>query len=201
MKILLVATRNPDKLKEFKQILNLSGYQILGSNQIKSIPKNFTVVETGHTFKANAILKAVGYGNQSGLLTLADDSGLCIDCLHGRPGLNSARFAADNFNLAMRKILNRLKSLPDSERGAKFVCCLALYQPQTDSLHTFAGIIKGRIAPAIQGSCGFGYDPIFIPKNMNLTLGQLAQSQKNQLSHRFKALLKLKTFLSKSPIS
>jgi XTP/dITP diphosphohydrolase len=197
---LLIATRNPDKLKEFRQILDSANYQLLSLDQIKSIPQDFDVKETGSTFKQNAILKAKTYGQKTQLLTVADDSGLMIDHLRGFPGVNSARFAQGSFQSAMQRILGKLKNVSQSKRTAKFVSLIALYHPQTKETHTFTGECHGWIAPAPQGTRGFGYDPIFLSKDLNKTFGQVSPKQKNQISHRAQALKKLKVFLSQSPI-
>jgi len=193
---LLIATRNPDKLKEFRQILGSINYQLLSLDQIKSIPQDFDVQETGKTFKANAVLKAKTYGNKAQTLTLADDSGLIIDNLPDQLEVNSAKFAQGNYPQAQKKIIHLLKHLPPSKRQAHYQICLALYNPQTKQLNTFSAQCQGQIAKKPQGQHGFGYDPIFFSPALNKTFGQASRTEKNQVSHRAKALKKLIQFLS-----
>lgn len=197
---LLIATRNPGKLKEFQQILKPLDFKLLSLDQIKTLPQDFDIPETGKTFKANAILKAKAYGEKSQLMTVADDSGLMIDYLNGQPGVHSSRFAQGDHQAAMQKILKSLTSLPQSKRTAKFVSVLALYNPQTKKITLFTGESHGWIASKPQGQTGFGYDPIFFSKDLNKTYGQATNQEKNQVSHRAQALKKLKVFLSQLPI-
>jgi len=193
---LLIATRNLGKFKEFKKILSPLGYTIINLNQLKTIPLSFEVKETGKTFKANAILKAKTYGSKAKILTLADDSGLIIDHFPDRLGVNSAQFAKGNYKKAQKKIIHLLKYLPSSKRQAHYQICLALYNPQTNKLHTFNAECHGQIADKPQGQHGFGYDPIFLSQALNKTFGQATQTEKNQVSHRAKAIKKLTQFLS-----
>lgn len=197
---LLIATRNPGKLKEFQQILKSLDFKLLSLDQIKTLPQDFDIPETGKTFKANAILKAKAYGEKTQLMTVADDSGLMIDYLNGQPGVYSSRFAQGDHQAAMQKILKSLTSLPQSKRTAKFVSVLALYNPQTKKITLFTGESHGWIASKPQGQTGFGYDPIFFSKDLNKTYGQATNQEKNQVSHRAQALKKLKVFLSQLPI-
>ncbi len=193
---LLIATRNPGKFKEFKKILSPLGYTIISLNQLKAIPSDFQVKETGKTFKANAILKAKAYGNKAKILTLADDSGLIIDSLPGQLGVNSAQFAKGNYLKAQKKIIKLLKHLSLSKRQAHYQICLCLYNPQTNQVNTFSAQCHGQIADQPQGQSGFGYDPIFFSPVLSKTFGQASQAEKNQVSHRAKAIKKLIQFLS-----
>lgn len=193
---LLIATRNPGKLKEFQQILKSLDFKLLSLDQIKTLPQDFDIPETGQTFKANAILKAKAYGEKTQLMTVADDSGLMVDYLNGQPGVHSSRFAQGDHQAAMQKILKSLTSLPQSKRTAKFVSVLALYNPQTKKITLFTGESHGWIASKPQGQTGFGYDPIFFSKDLNKTYGQATNQEKNQVSHRAQALKKLKRYLS-----
>jgi len=193
---LLIATRNSGKFKEFKKILSPLGYTVISLNQLKTIPSDFQVKETGQTFKANAILKAKAYGNKAQILTLADDSGLIIDSLPGQLGVNSAQFAQGNYLKAQKKIIKLLKHLSSSKRQAHYQICLCLYNPQTNKLNTFNAECHGQIANKPQGQHGFGYDPIFLSQALNKTFGQASQTEKNQVSHRAKAIKKLTQFLS-----
>ena len=196
---LLIATRNPDKCKEIKQILKNVSYKIIDLSQT-NIPSDFDIPETGETFKANAILKAKGFGEKSQLLTFADDSGLIIDALDGQPGIHSARFAQGDFKTAMQKILKKLTGIPKEKRLAKFVSVLAIYNPQTRKIHTITGECHGWIDFKPKGSHGFGYDPIFLSKDLNKTFGEASLKEKNKISHRAKALAQLKQYLSQTKI-
>jgi len=193
---LLVATRNQHKFREIKQILKSIPYRIINLNQLKSISKDLDVRETGKTFKANAILKAKAFSRQANLLTAADDSGLVIDALNGQPGIYSARFANNDFTTAMKKIINQLKHVPFKKRTAKFVCVVALYDPDKKHLTTFTGETHGWITTSPKGNNNFGYDPIFLSQDLNQTFGQASFSQKNQVSARARAFIQLKQFLS-----
>lgn len=196
---LLIATHNPGKLKEIKQILKNVSYQIIDLNQTDISP-NFDIPETGKTFKANAILKAKGFGKKSNILTVADDSGLAIDALNGQPGVHSARFAENNFNTAFKKIFDLLKDIPFNKRTAKFVCIVALYDPNKKDIITFIGETHGWITTSPKGKNNFGYDPIFLSKDLNKTFGQASFKEKNQVSARARAFEKLKQYLSQTKI-
>lgn len=194
MKKLLIATQNQHKLKELKVILKHLPFAITGLDQL-GLPKNFQVKETGSTFCQNAVIKARAYAEKTNLLTIADDSGLMIDYLKGKPGVHSARYAQGNFKTAMNKILQLLKAVPQLQRQAHFSCCIALYNPDTNSYKTFTGSAHGWIAFKPQGNHGFGYDPIFFSPDLNKTFGQALPTEKNQLSHRAQALKKLTNHL------
>lgn len=189
---IMLATQNKDKLKEFQTLLKPYNFHPLLPS------KNLPVPETGKTFKANALLKARAYAWFFGLPVIADDSGLCIDYLNGQPGINSHRFALNGFPAARRKILKLLQPLPHSQRTAKFVCCLAYVNPQTKISRVFTGQVRGFIAIKEIGSNGFGYDPIFFCPDLNKTFGEASSDEKNQFSHRAKALKKLLSFLKQS---
>lgn len=189
---IMLATQNKDKLKEFQTLLRPFHYQPILP------PKKLAVLETGQTFKANAILKAKAYARFFNLPVIADDSGLCIDYLNGRPGINSHRFALNGFSAARQQILKLMQHLPRSQKTAKFVCCLAYVNPQTKICRSFTGQAQGFIAIKEVGKNGFGYDPIFFCPDLNKTFAQASTDEKNQFSHRAKALKKLLTFLKQS---
>jgi len=155
------------------------------------------IAETGRTFRENARLKAVGYSLASEHLTLAEDSGLEVDRLDGAPGVFSARFSAprptDPKNI--RKVLRLMKGVPWGERGARFVCHLVLAR-QGRVIKEVRGIVSGRIALAPKGDKGFGYDPIFYYAPLRRAFGELPAGAKNRVSHRGRALVKMKTYLS-----
>lgn len=191
---IMLATQNKDKLKEFKTLLRpFHLHPFLP-------PKSLPIRETGQTFKANALLKAKAYVRFFHLPVIADDSGLCIDYLHGQPGIHSHRFAHNGFPVARRKILKLMDRLPRAKRTAQFVCCLAYVNPQTRVCRIFTSKAKGLIAAKEIGSHGFGYDPIFFCPGLNKTFGEASLLEKNQFSHRAKALKKLLTFLEQSAV-
>ncbi len=194
MKI-LVATRNEHKLKEFINLLKPLSFTIINPDQVKTIPKNFDVPETGTTFKQNAVLKANGFGQLTNFLTLADDSGFTIDHLNGKPGIYSSRFAKGDFKQARIRILQLLKAVSKSNRTAQFRCALALYNPKTKQTKTFIGISHGHISYKEKGTSGFGYDSIFMPNDTGKTYAEIPENQKNQISHRGLAFKKLVNYL------
>ena len=191
---LLIATRNKNKLKEYQDLL--SDLEILSLDSVNNIPKNLIVEETGKTFEENASIKAKEYGQLAGIATLADDSGLVIDFLNGQPGIHSARFAKGNYLQANNKILNLLKHQPLKKRSARFIISLAFYQPLNQSVISFSGTAEGFISQKILGNKGFGYDPIFLSSQLNLTFGQASNQQKFLNSHRSKAVKKFLNYLN-----
>lgn len=194
MKQLLIATRNQGKLKEFSQILQLPDYQLLTLDDV-GVDPDFDVDETGTTFAANARLKAESYGRRTKILTLADDSGLMVEALHGAPGVYSKRYGnTDEERIA--KLLKNLKGIPDSARAARFVCVACLYNPSNAHFDCEEGIVDGSISHEPAGDDGFGYDPIFLPlEGDGKTFAQLGVEFKNLVSHRARAIEKIKEFL------
>ena len=187
MSLIRVATGNPGKLREFREILSPLGYDVQGLEDFPGI----TIVEDGDTFEANALIKANTIMNQTGSPAIADDSGLVVDALGGRPGVNSARYAgvdgpeqdAANRNL----LLKELSGIPDPERSARFVCALAYCVPQQEPL-IFRGTFEGAIGYEERGENGFGYDSIFLVQNDHRTSAELSPKEKNAISHRGEAL-------------
>lgn len=194
MKKLLIATTRKDKTKEIKEILHLLPLQILTLNDIK-IPKNFSIKENGKTFEENAIKKAKAYGNFSKILTLADDSGLCVDALSGKPGIKSARYTIGNDKNRIRKLLSNLKKIPPKKRTAHFISVVALYNPKDGKIKIERGECHGKILTTPRGTKGFGYDPIFYLPKLGRTLAQISRTMKNKHSHRGKAIRKIKSYL------
>ena len=187
---LLLASANPGKAAELERILSrrLAGrpWQLLTAADFPSVA---APEETGDTFEANALLKARFYARATGLATLADDSGLVVDALDGRPGIASARYAADDAG-RIGRVLAELEGTPPRLRTARFVCVAALADPGGHAL-TRRGEVHGRIALAPRGGGGFGYDPIFEliePPHAGRTMAELAPEQKDALSHRGRAL-------------
>ena len=159
------------------------------------------IKEDGQTFAENARKKALGYAKATGLWTIADDSGLVIDALGGKPGVKSARFSGckepdrtllDRKNMA--KVLKLLKDVPKEERTARFVCHLCLASPEKILIET-EGALEGFIAESQIGENGFGYDPIFFVPSLNKTVAQLSREEKNKISQRGNAIRKLKPLL------
>jgi len=181
---LLVATRNRKKLKEIREILERPGIELLGADDVGNLPE---VEEDGDTFEANAIKKAITLARASGMLTLADDSGLETDALEGAPGVYSARYAGEPSNDAAnnRKLLDALATTPN--RRARFRCAIALATPDGRAA-TVDGRCEGRIAEAPRGEGGFGYDPLFIPDDHAQTFAELGSDVKHRISHRGAAL-------------
>ena len=185
---LVVATTNLHKLAEYRRLL--PGHKII------TLKKSLDVAETGKTLKANAGLKAKAYGRLTKLPVLADDTGLFVNALYGRPGIRSARWTKGDFVLARKRILQALLGLPKSKRTARFECAIAWYEPKTKKLMSFTGICRGLINQSEQGNAGFGYDSIFYHKKLKKTFGQVRPVQKDKVSHRAKALEKLKNYLT-----
>jgi XTP/dITP diphosphohydrolase len=185
---ILLATRNQGKAREFQQMLG-SEWSILTTRDVPGLPE---VVEDGDSFEANAIKKALGCAEFFPDFVLADDSGLEVDALNGAPGIYSARYAGEPADDTKNNelLLERMSGLAENQRGAQFVCCLALCQG-ADLLGVFTGILRGHILSSGRGSGGFGYDPLFVPENYQQSFGQLNAEIKNSISHRSKALGKL----------
>ena len=183
---LLVATHNKGKVGEYSEILGDSGIAWL---TLDDVGITHDVEETGATFRENAILKAQAYAVQSGLLTLADDSGLEVDALDGRPGVLTARFggpgllAADRYRL----LLAHLDGVPAPQRTARFRCVIALAVPDGSILGTAEGVCEGAIAQEPRGEGGFGYDPVFYLAELGQTMAQLSAAEKHRRSHRGQA--------------
>ena len=191
---LLFATRNAHKTEEIQRIL---GPQF-NVTDLAAHPEIPHIAESGTTFQENAILKAVAVSKRMPGFVIADDSGLEVEALGGAPGVHSARYAGMNATDQEKtdKLLEELTRVGATKnaRRARFRCVLAL-ACKGNVLGAFEGIIKGQIADRPRGSHGFGYDPIFMPEGFQQTFGELAPAEKNQLSHRARALERLRTFL------
>lgn len=189
---LLLATRNSHKTREFLEILG-DGFDVRDLADAAELP---AVAETGLTFEANAILKAVETSKHFQELVVADDSGLQVDGLDGAPGIYSARYAGEHATDAanVTKLLAELAGSNSVSRSARFRCSLALAR-QGQVLGIFEGVIEGSIVDAPRGSTGFGYDPVFQPRGFEKTFAELSQAEKNQVSHRAKAVRLLRTAL------
>jgi XTP/dITP diphosphohydrolase len=186
---LIIATTNAGKVIEIQDALGeLDGWLL------EAIPPTTpSIPETGETFIENAILKAAHYSTFVDELTLADDSGLCVDALGGRPGVHSARYAPDPPS-RINRILQEMKSVPDGRRHATFYCALAVARGGK-IIWTVEGNVSGVISHVPRGTGGFGYDPVFLLPELNRTMGELSAEDKNRLSARGKATAELRKFL------
>jgi len=198
MQQLLLATRNSHKTQEFAEILG-EGFVVRDLAESAEVP---LIEETGLTFKANAILKAVETSNHFPELVVADDSGLEVDALDGAPGIYSARYAGAHATNEERigKLLAELAKTPAASEAhsARFRCALALARGGT-VLGTFEGVVEGVIVSTSRGTGGFGYDPIFQPHGFDRTFGELGAAEKNKISHRARAIRSLLAALRAAP--
>jgi len=189
MKEIVIATSNGGKAKDFEALFSPQGIRVL---TLLDVDQAIDVEETGVTFEENAILKAETVSRLLGKTVIADDSGLEIDALNGRPGVYSARYAgldkSDEANID--KVLNELADVPAEERTARFRCVLAVAGPGRET-ETFSGSCEGVIQTERKGENGFGYDPIFYVPNKGKTMAELSQDEKNVISHRGAALRKM----------
>ncbi|HXE55980.1 MAG TPA: RdgB/HAM1 family non-canonical purine NTP pyrophosphatase [Tepidisphaeraceae bacterium] len=197
---LLIATGNPGKVREFREML---GDDRFVWHDLAEYPKGEPVEETGGTFRANACLKASTYARRHNMWALADDSGLEVDALGGRPGVFSARWAeinargnGDTDN--NKTLLWQLDAVPDGRRTARFVCVLALSDPQGRIILTARDTVDGLILRAARGSNGFGYDPLFLIGELGRTTAELPPDEKHRISHRGKALRTMRELMRKS---
>ena len=185
---LLLATSNPSKLDEYRVLLSGVNVTLVTPPEqgLEGQPE-----ETGETFEENALLKARYYAQASGLLSLADDSGLEVDALGGEPGVHSARYAGEGATDADRVLLllSRLKGVPAERRTARFQCVVALAWPE-GATETFHGSCEGQIAGEPRGNSGFGYDPVFCVPELGKSFAELEPDVKNQRSHRAEAARK-----------
>ena len=190
---LLVATTNLDKLREIRSSLSGAPVELVALNDLDPIDEP---EETGDTFRANARLKAFYYAARSGVTTVAEDSGLCIDALNGEPGVRSARFLRPDATYPERfaEIVRRLDARPGQTRAARFVCAVALVEKQSILFET-EGTVEGEVADVPRGTRGFGYDPIFFYPPFQQTLAEVSDEDKLSVAHRGKAFRALSTWL------
>jgi XTP/dITP diphosphohydrolase len=191
---LLIATGNKGKIVEFRSLLASLPLRL---RNLAEFPDIKEVEETGTTFSENAILKARGYAGQTGLWTLADDSGLEVDALDGAPGVFSARYGGEGLTDSERvkRLLEELSECAEPERHARFICVIAIADPQGQIAHLSTGRCEGRIIHAPRGTGGFGYDPVFAPQGFNQTFGELSPEIKQSISHRALAMQAARSFL------
>ena len=189
MKKIIIATKNKGKAKDFEALFGPLGYEVL---TLHDVAEDMDVEETGTTFEENALLKATALAERLQTMVIADDSGLEIDALDGRPGIYSARYAgeekSDEANIV--KVLKELENVADSNRTARFVCAIAVASPSNEPI-TVRGTCEGVIARERRGSNGFGYDPIFYVPSENRMMAELSGEEKGAISHRGNAIKKL----------
>ncbi len=189
----VIATRNPGKFREIKAILSSLPLKFLSLEDFPDIPE---VVEDGATFAENAGKKARTIADFTGRPAIADDSGLAVDALQGRPGVFSSRYAGEKATDRKRcqKLLEEMASIPEGKRQARFMCAMAVALPG-GRMEVVEGECRGWITSAPRGKRGFGYDPVFFVPEFGKTMAELAPEEKNRISHRGRALEKLKILL------
>ncbi len=193
MKRLIFATGNENKMKEIRMILADCGYEILS---MKEAGIDVDIVEDGKTFEENAAIKATAIAKIAGCVVLADDSGLEVDAMDKAPGIYSARWQGEDtpYTIKNQMIIDNLKDVPEEKRTARFVCAIAAAFPD-GRVETRRGTIEGVIAHEIAGENGFGYDPIFYVPEYGKTTAELSPEEKNEISHRGKALRMIREVL------
>ncbi len=190
----IFATHNKGKIEEIRKILKPLGIKVLSGNDV-NLPD---VEETGKTFEENAYIKALAAAKEKNIPCIADDSGLCVDAIGGRPGVYSARYAPDrDFDKGMDKLLDEIAQSNSNNRSAHFACVIVLAFPN-GTYRAFEGRVDGSIATKKTGSAGFGYDPIFIPTGYNRSFAEFTSDEKNKISHRGRALQKFVKYLSEN---
>lgn len=190
---LVLATRNRHKGEELAALLGDLGIKIRTLDEFPDAPE---VIEDGNTCEANAVKKARAIAEFTGLPTVADDTGLEVDALGGRPGVHAARYAGENatYEDNCRKLLRELMGVPRERRTARFLTVAAIALP-SDGIRVAQGMLNGVIAAEASGTLGFGYDPVFLIPELGKTLAQLSADQKNTISHRAKAFTQAKDLL------
>ena len=186
---LLVATRNPGKLREVRS--RVEGLEVVSLDDVPSMPE---VDETEDTLEGNARLKAAAAAQATGLWTVADDSGLFVDALGGAPGVRSARYAPGTDADRVQALLRAMERVPDPDRGAAFRCVLALASPGGE-VRLARGECRGTLLRGPRGTGGFGYDPVFLVPELGRTMAELTLEEKGRLSHRARALDALEPLL------
>ena len=191
---IIIASRNKGKVREIRKVLKGSGFRIYSLSDFTDVPE---IEEDGRSFSENALKKARFYSRYFGKLTLSDDSGLEVDMLKGLPGIYSARYAGVGATTRENneKLLREMEGIPLSKRGARFKCAIAIAAPDGWEA-VVEGSCKGRIGFREVGEKGFGYDPLFILPQIRKTMAQLSLEEKNKISHRGKALKKLRKLVN-----
>ncbi len=194
---LLIGSANLNKARELAVLLEGLPWEVVS---LRDFPAIEAPEETGAAFEENAALKARYYGDAFKVTCVADDSGLMVDALDGAPGVYSARYAGNDADDAANntKLLGELEDAPWHDRTARFVCCAAFYRPGGD-VHLETGEACGHIAVSPFGENGFGYDPLFVPEGHETTFAEMTVEEKHSLSHRGRALAKLRAWLEQQP--
>lgn len=190
---LLLASRNEGKVLEFQNILSFFSIEVVGLNDLDD---DSEVAEDGNSFEENAYLKASYYYKKYQLPCIADDSGLVVEALGGRPGIHSARFSGPEAN-SYKNNLKLLELMKDKKNRQAYFICVICFIASDGQVSYFSGKLCGEIASSLEGNNGFGYDPLFIVTDYNQTLGQMDLILKNKISHRYQAIDKLVNFLKK----
>ncbi len=180
MKKLVFATKNKNKLAEVKNLLSGTDIELINAE------KNFDPEETGETFEQNALIKARAAAELMNMPAIADDSGLVVDALNGRPGVHSSRYEATD-EKRINKLLNELKNIPEEKRTARFLCSVAIVSEKGNELFKTTRVCEGKITFSPKGVHGFGYDPVFYLPGKNATMAELTMEEKNTVSHRSRA--------------
>lgn len=191
---LLIASNNPGKVAEFRRLLADCGWELVAPAQLDlKLPEG----EPGETYEENAKMKALNGARASGLVTLADDSGLEIDALDGGPGARSARFLGEDASYEERfvRILGEMAELPSEKRWARFRCVIAVAEPGSEEVKLCEGEVQGLIAFEPRGELGFGYDPIFYLPQLARTMAELPSQMKDLISHRGRAAMRARPLL------
>jgi XTP/dITP diphosphohydrolase len=188
---LVLATQNPGKLRELQALA-----RAMPELHLILAPEGFDPEETGNTFIENALIKAIEAARQTGIMSVADDSGLCVDALDGRPGIHSARYALGSDADRRQKLLAEMAEIPEGKRQAAFVCAMALVDGSESVLFTCQARWGGHLGLVEQGSNGFGYDPIFYPDGLTQTSAEIETAFKNEVSHRSQAWRQVLNFLA-----
>jgi len=193
---IVLATRNKKKVEEMSRILEGMDIVIRTLDDFPSCPE---VEEDKDTFEGNAVKKAISIAECTNKIAVADDSGLEVYALNGAPGVMSARYSGENTGDAanIEKLLDEMRDIPDEKRVARFVCCIALAFPAGNFV-TFVGFAEGKIGIEPRGRMGFGYDPVFYPAGYGRTFAEMTPGEKDALSHRGKAIEKLKDYLTRT---
>ena len=184
---IVLATRNRGKLREYVGMLSTLPVRLLTLEDFREV---VDIEEVGTSFRENAVLKATGYAAQTNLTTLADDSGLEVSVLNGAPGILTSRYAGVGASDSERinKLIEAISATGQSDRSARFVCAIAIFDSRSKGLQTFEGSCEGQIALTPTGVNGFGYDPVFIPNGFQESFGSLPEIVKRKISHRARAL-------------
>ncbi len=199
-KEILIATENNGKIIELRRIFENTNFMPRFLGEFKEQMGDTKILENAKTFEGNALIKAIVVGGKLGMLTLADDSGLCVDALEGKPGVYSARYSSEGTDVANNeKLLTEMKDIPEQDRGCYYNCAVAIYDPATNFVETAFGRWQGRVAMEPRGTKSFGYAPIFLSEDSNFkkTNAEFDPEELTNMNHRGKAFLAAIEILNK----